>query len=354
MKAANPDCALTNFGPLRTRKGIGGPNTAKGKSRSSQNSRKHGCRSKEKILPGERRADYDALWEEWLGQYEPESPGDLAQLERLVDGAWRLRRTEAAYTDVERALRKTSKDAAEWPEELVQRLQVMQRYRTNAENTLHKELRALELVKARRDAERRERERKAAALEEKRARQAQANPEAAQRLQQLEAERDAQIAAMQPKPTAAQLLFRGQKCVTERRKKPVWLRQDVEIRVVDGFAVTELWPSNAELIAAGQAMMPAPTGVLRRLHFPDGIPAEYDWVGVRDAEMRQRGGSGVQRMTVDTWLEVKEREEAEPDGHLLPVPKLRRGRDEHAGACECPVCRKGVEILRGMVERGED
>ena len=75
----------------------------KGKRRPRHlNAATHGCRAKELILPGERRADYNRLWEMWLGEYSPESEVDIELLRTLVNAAWRLRRSERALAQVER------------------------------------------------------------------------------------------------------------------------------------------------------------------------------------------------------------------------------------------------------------
>lgn len=292
----------------------------------------------EKILPGESREDYDALWEQWLIEYEPETPGDLAQLEQVVDGAWRLRRTERAYTQVERALMEESEDAAKWSAALLQRLQLMQRYRTTAENSLQKAVRMVEFLKARRDAERLAGKRLEAEEQAAQEEWEKNHPTQAEAVRAFAAERAA-AEAEKNAPSRATLLFCGQNAVPER-KRTVRLEQWAEVRIEDGWTVTELIPSNAELIELGKTMLPPPQVVERTLNFPDGIPYEYAWVGAPDA------GSGVQRMTVDAWLDAVEREAMEGYGHLLPAARMA----EEDAVCGCPVCVKGAEILRGMVE----
>ncbi len=348
MEVSLTDCALQDFGPPRVRKRSGGPSSADGKKVTSQNARKHGCRSQQRIVPGERRKDYNALWDRWLQQYEPETPGDVAQLERVVDADWRLQRTERAYTDVERALRRESKDAAEWTGELLGRLQLMQRYRTGAENSLHKELRLLESLKARRDAEERERERRAETERVKEAEWARQNPTTAEGVRKYQAEQEAAATAAQVPPSPAQLLFQGQNCVTTR-SEPVRLEQWVEIRVVDGKTLTEFYPSNEELIECGKAMMPPPEAVHRRLNFPDAIPAGYEWVGVSDPKERAQGGSGMQRLTADAWLALIAREAEHPDGRLLPAPHVPGAGKRRC--CGCPVCVTYAEIYKRRWER---
>jgi len=144
--------------------------------------------------------------------------------------------------------------------------------------------------------------------------------------------------------TKAQRLFQGQNAPKKQRKIQV-LEQWVEVEVENGVTKTTLLPSNEELIEVGKTMDPPPEYVYRRFHFLNGVPEEYGWAG-GTAEIRERGGAGVQRMLVDTWLDVIEREKERGDGHIgpcggnLPRPKER-------GGCDCEVCTKNAAILEG-------
>jgi hypothetical protein len=123
----------------------------------------------------------------------------------------------------------------------------------------------------------------------------------------------------------------------------------VEVRIVDGKAVTTLYPSNEDLIKEGKKMMPPPTLIYRRLHFPDGVPDPYRWT--TGEENWERGGCGIQRMTVDTWLQVTREEAASGTGHVLPVGNLRRPKER--GGCECEVCVGNAEILERIKGEAE-
>ncbi|MBV9266658.1 MAG: hypothetical protein JO061_10865 [Acidobacteriaceae bacterium] len=144
-----------------------GPTSEEGKKRSSLNATRHGCRSLQRILPGESEEDYEELWQEWLEEYTPQSKFDLRLIEAAVNCAWRLRRADKALEDVERGMLAfdcaqgpdESKDALQWNDEYVKRLQLMQRYRTTAENSFNKASRAVELQCERKKAQKREFER---------------------------------------------------------------------------------------------------------------------------------------------------------------------------------------------------
>ncbi len=49
--------------------------------------------------------------------------------------------------------------------------------------------------------------------------------------------------------------------------------------------------------------------VYRRLHFVHGVPHDYAWA-TSDERIRKAGGMEIQRMTVDMWLELIEKEKA--------------------------------------------
>ena len=103
-----------------------------------------------------------------------------------------------------------------------------------------------------------------------------------------------------------------------------------------------LHPSNEILIQDGQKKWPAPEMVYRRMHFVHGVPHEYAWA-TSDERIRAAGGMGIQRMTVETWLELIEKEKALGTGHLLPCGNLPR--PEERGGCDCPTCSKNRAIL---------
>jgi hypothetical protein len=140
----------------------------------------------------------------------------------------------------------------------------------------------------------------------------------------------------------AQQLFRGQKHPKKRKKIPI-LDQWLEIEIQDGKTVTTFYPSNEQLIKEGQAMFPPPEMIYRRMHFVHGVPAEYHWT-TDDPVTRERGGMGTQRMTVDTWLELIEGENANGTGHAGPCGG-NLPRPEERGGCDCETCTHNRQIL---------
>jgi hypothetical protein len=154
-------------------------------------------------------------------------------------------------------------------------------------------------------------------------------------------------------PTLSQTIFQGQKSPKKRKKVQV-LEQWVEVRIEEGRTVTTLYPSNQTLLDRGKAMWPAPELVYRRFNFPDGVPDEYSWVGITENRKRL-GGCGIQRMTVDTWLEMMDTEDEEihrvgyqsstVPKHVGPTGTGNLPRPKDRGECECPVCQRNQAIL---------
>ncbi len=136
--------------------------------------------------------------------------------------------------------------------------------------------------------------------------------------------------------TKAQSIFQGQNHQKKQRKLTI-LNQWIEVEVVNGNTVTNLYPPNEKLIEEGKAMLPPPDLVYRRFNFSSGVPIEYHWA-TKNPKARERGGMGIQRMTVEQWLSLIEREKAEGTGHVGPTGVGNLPRPAEHGVCECEVC----------------
>ena len=302
----------------------GGPKTPQGKSNSSRNSTTHGCRAKTVvILADEQQEDYDQMARNWKEEFGPETYMETRLVGILIDNDWFLRRAMRRLHEAEAGDGK---------------IELMQRYKTSAERSFYRSLNALQQL--RKDLMRQE---KHAEWWKDRA-------------GKLEKELETRPAApiQEPKPksgenakaeaplTKAQQLFRGQKHPKKRKKIPI-LDQWIEIEIQDGKTVTTLYPSNEELIKQGQGMLPAPEMVYRRMNFVHGVPSEYYWT-TDDPAARERGGMGIQRMTVDTWLEAIEKESASGTGYVGPCGG-NLPRPEERGGCDCEVCSHNRAVL---------
>lgn len=253
---------------------------------------------------------------------------------RVILNDWLLQRAEGHYLDAEWELAEvaarehtteevnpgTADNGQQAPcalEEVDQkhaRVQLYLRYRTAAERSFYRAYYALRGL--RKDKVREELEVEKFREEIKRAVRQEATIAAAERERQnAEAE---VLAARKAEELAA---GQREKALQQKRKKnggaPVVVEQWVEVDMEDGRAVTKLYPSNEEVKQAAEAK--DADLVYRRINFPYGIPAEYGWVAAPDdVETRERGGAGIQRMTLETWLRSTAREQANGTGHVGP------------------------------------
>ena len=348
----------------------GGPKTPEGKAITSKNSVKHGCRSRILILPGEKQEDFDAIEQRWYDCYQPRDAATFELVDQLVLNRWLFERAEKNFLEVSEQLALAIGPMTKWNAAQNHQFQLAQRYKTTAERSLSKARSELEtylknrraeemhhhkislenhrffhqldkLVDKHESKEGQQIQQAAAAGQDVNARQAQfeadkqANRGTLQRLQKNLAQHEAQS-------PRAQILFQGQTHPKKLRKLNI-LDQWVDITVDNGVTRTLLSPSNALLIERGQSMDPPPELVYRRLNFPDGIPDEYNWTS-EDPTLKQYGGIGIQRMSIDTWLDTIDAEALRSDGHIgpcddpLPRPKER-------GSCSCSACERNHLLL---------
>jgi hypothetical protein len=329
-----------------------GPKTPEGKANSSQNARKHGMRSRKLLIGGERQEDFDRLAAGWREEYEPEGQAAESLIERVILGDWFLRRAEDACMEAEAELAETP--FAEQTEEQHAKVQLYLRYKTTAERSFYRAFYALrglrkdkfkeevDLMRVREVVRQEARSQVRQAAQEVREEQAAVRRVEAVKKVSLQKTADTGAAPA----TRAQALFQGQHHRKKMRKVAV-LDQWIEVEIQDGKTVTKLYPSNEGLIREGQRMDPPPELVYRRLHFPNGIPEEYRWVGDAHPERLARGGMGTQRMTVDTWLDVIEREAANGTGHVGPTGVGNLPRPKERGGCDCEVCTRNRELMEG-------
>jgi hypothetical protein len=69
-----------------------GPKTTAGKRRSSQNARRHGCRSRTFLVPeGDLRPAFDQLQTYLISSLEPRTPREHFYVRKMIEAHWRLR-----------------------------------------------------------------------------------------------------------------------------------------------------------------------------------------------------------------------------------------------------------------------
>ncbi len=336
-----------------------GPTTPRGKERSSRNAVTHGLCSNILILPDESEEEFNDLKQGWLDDYHPHTQLSRGLVSKAAVAEWYLLRAMRRYNQTEQAICAETYDPMEWTEEHHRKIERFTRYRTTQERSFSRALGNLEQLRKSRQRESKAFERQAeriAELELKAQKQqermrleaAKLEAQAARETRRAE-EKAVKAKAKPPEPeqTRGESLFQGQDHPKKRRKIAI-LDQWVEVEIEDGKTVTTLFPSNEKLIQAGKKMLPPPELIYRRMNFRDGVPPEYQWTGT-DEERDAR--HGIQRMTVDTWLDVTDREKLRSDGHIGPTGVGNLPRPRERGGCDCPVCTHNQLILDQGAER---
>ena len=303
-----------------------GPTTPAGKQKSSRNALIHGCCSKTLILPGESQEAFDQLLDDWLADYQPRNSHDRLMVETAAREQWLALRNANHYVDLQHSLSK--KNPLEWTEEDHKKLERSLRYKTTAERSFQRAFHNLEQVRKRRAREEQE-----AALSE----------EQQPALSEEEASSAASAEPLEEEPQPAMQI--------SEHKKPFihGLEQWVDITIgEDGRAITTLEPSTEQLLEDLRVMKPAPELVRRRFYFHDGIPDEYSWCLDPTGDLEHQRAArrqGMQRMTIETWLEAIHREQAAATGHLSDTgPDLPPPNQMSQTPCWCLICQRNYNI----------
>jgi hypothetical protein len=246
------------------------------RGRPELNATQHGCRSQQLLLPHEDPAEWFGLRDMYLDEYDPQTTFIAELMEEAVRMHWFLKR---AQTNQYKVQCKLPEDPLEWTAEHHHQIALFTRYQTTAERSFN---RALNMLRScHKDQLRRE-------------------------------EKAAPKAEKQEKKSNGQ---------------PVTIEQWIEVRNVNDDVVTEFYPSNEELQQRIETAKRTPDFVYRRLFFPDGVPIEYQWTRPRGG-MSTNGGFSMQRMTVETWLSLRQKERETGRALSTGRPTLRDWRDE--------------------------
>ncbi|MBI4909097.1 MAG: hypothetical protein HY820_36085 [Acidobacteria bacterium] len=172
-----------------------GPVTEEGRRRSSQNACKHNFFASFATLPGEERAQFEALRDAYSEEYLPDTPTEHNYVHELADAQFRLQRVRSHMVDLQsKVMRETQQSAAGAFHHLAKEgptLPLLLRYETKFQRQYDKAVQQLQNLQDRRaerrqavrDAEQAERKAEAAAAKqaEADARQAEKDRAAAER-----------------------------------------------------------------------------------------------------------------------------------------------------------------------------
>ena len=240
-----------------------GPVTAAGKEISSRNATTHGGTSEKLIVPGERQEDFDALLNDLLQAYSPETPDARNLVEDAVLARWFLWRRQRAYNSLESALYAAQPAPEKWLPEAFHKLALLDRYKTAAERSLQRVLRNLASFS---------------------------------RAKKQEAQSKLAVARA---TVALDHIEREQwKAACTRFDRPTLLQQIVVRCLRNGETDTRMSPSNAQLLHETRRAILPPEQVCRSFAFPDGVPPEYHSFGQEAHRFEQIVPVSVWRATV--------------------------------------------------------
>jgi hypothetical protein len=259
-----------------------GPVTTTGKEISSRNATTHGGTSEKLIVPGECREDFDALLNDLVEEYSPETPEASNLVEDAALARWFLWRRQRAFNSVESALYAAQPAPENWPPEAFHKLALLDRYKTAAERSLK---RILQNVASLHRAKKQEAQSKLAVAR------------ATVALDQLEREQWKAACNKFDCPTIVQKIM---------------------VRVRRGETITEMSPTNAELLQETRRAVHPPEQAYRYFEFPDGIPPEYYSFTDREDYRREKGHTIEQIGPLAAWLAVAAEEQKLATGHAVP------------------------------------
>lgn len=260
-----------------------GPRTPGGKSRSSENAIKHGCRSEKTILRDEDPAEFDALIDGWFELYKPDNEIAIALVEETARAHWFLKRARHRLEEVEFNL---PGNAYCWTDSQQSLYANFSRYKTTAERAFLRFYKETE------------------AYYDKIFRKEQARERAFARLAAIEARFLSERAASQK---------------ANENRLVQWARIETQSwdPGVPNKTVTTLHPTNKELLERVKELGHLPFYVTRVLEFVHGVPPEYNWCNPTHME-RLNFSCSVQNLYYRDWLRVLEHEAQSPSAISAP------------------------------------
>ena len=124
-----------------------GPRTPEGKQKSSQNATKHGCCSRQLLLPDEDPAAWEALKAGWLQEYEAVNHAALSLILQTAEAQWMLVRAHNQFSQTQYAIYQEQPECRLWTETHHKLYSKFQRYLTAAQNTFQRAFQAIERLR---------------------------------------------------------------------------------------------------------------------------------------------------------------------------------------------------------------
>ncbi len=251
----------------------------------NSNAIKHGCTSKTRILPGESEEEWNLLEQAWFDEYKPDNDNFLSLVRQAADAEWILNRNVRAYHDILHSIYTRQPEPQKWTEEDHHAIERFTRYKTTAERSFQRARNLVEQTRKNRQLEVHRREQlelawaKERRLAEKRVAKSKREPE-----------------QFLPSP----------KIVLDKSPVIPAIMQYIDVEVENGKTISDIGPSNEEILQQSTTMDPPPQLIYRNINFQNEIiPPEYQWV---ESELAADGKAPCQKLPFDEWLAIIERE----------------------------------------------
>ncbi len=254
------------------------------KSDPSANAVKHGCTSKKLILPGESEEEWIQLEQDWFDEYKPDNANFLSLVRQAAEAEWILNRNLRAYQHTLHSIYSRSVEPENWSEEDHKKIERFTRYKTTAERSFQRARNQVEQTRKNRQLEAHRRQQLELAWAKER------------RLSEQRVAKSKREAKQAPPPP--------EKIVLGTSPVIPAIMQYIDVEVIDGKTISDIGPSNEEILQQSTTMDPPPQLIYRNITFQNGIPPEYEWY---KSELGDKTDPG-QELLFDEWLAIIERE----------------------------------------------
>ena len=306
-----------------------------GKALACFNSLTHGGAANNLFIPGENPDDFFALLENNFKDYLPATDENAGLVTDAVLARWFLLRRQRAYSDFEHTLHGVHPGPTWWGPADLDRLNLFDRYKTQAERALQRALTNVRYI--RKEATQEQRWQELLALRKQRfeldrQRFLIAREKADQLAAKLQkkAERKAAIAKQFAEYLALQQQIQRESEVTVDEEYGPVIPQRIYLTVENG--VTEIEPGThmdnnevRRIMRQRHTYDPQPALVLRHFQFPDGIPPEYEWIIEENGET-ELFEEYVYPLSFEEWEKVAQAEDESehPINHLAFLRDAKR------------------------------
>jgi hypothetical protein len=282
---------------------------------SSLNSLSHGGASETLFIPGENPADYYRELDEAFTTHQPSTAQDAHIVTESVHARWLLSRRHRTHNRYQATLHTEIPDPSNWSNEQLHRINLMDRYKTQAERAFRRSLSNLQSIRKEAFAQERWREHLKLAIEKTdlQRQKFEHAKEKADRVSRAEEAIDAKFRQVQE--AGEKMRADNAPLQSHERYGGSVIVQRAYISLDRGATfIDEIIPSNdrvRKIIAERETYAEPPRYVVRRFSFCDGIPPEYQFL--IDAGFRRPFDDNFRvehNMSFKKWALLAEKEDA--------------------------------------------